>query len=407
MALLYRYSSSSSAFTLLPNSSRSSSSILLFAKGSSKKKTKTRNGSSGSSKGFGIKHAVVSNDDSTTATTADAAAVATTPRTTKQVERMTPSSIMDASSTTTATAEIIEATYVQDYLEQEIRNALPSRPGQLVQVSSSPLIFTVDDFIDPALCRKIDSNGKGCYDLWFPESLSAYLFRKQESELDCLMFNAVSSLDHDDKKGQYYPDGLHLDTNNQCLERHVTAILYLNDVPEECGGATVFPLARTLPDDPVLAASKRLLAQQITHTRNLDKQQGRAKVGTQEDEESLKADACLLETRVGTNFEENPKTNTKIRIQPKAGKLLLFFSRLPNGEQDPRSWHAGERIHSTSDAPVTEKKILTLLKEVDYTDDTTTTQQPRREENSLEAYLAPQIREQQTWLKEKASMPKN
>merc|ERR1712238_222569 len=89
---------------------------------------------------------------------------------------------------------------------------------------------------------------------------------------------------------KYYPDGLHMDTNNQCLNRHVTCILYLNDVPEECGGATVFPLARTLPDDPVVAASQRLLKQQMSHTRQpiIMKQQ--------QQQQQLQADAHLLET---------------------------------------------------------------------------------------------------------------
>ena len=47
----------------------------------------------------------------------------------------------------------------------------------------------------------------------------------------------------------------------------MTAILYLNDLPLECGAATVFPLADAESTDPRLLASKRLLMDEICHTR--------------------------------------------------------------------------------------------------------------------------------------------
>ena len=277
--------------------------------------------------------------------------------------------------------------YMEEFEYQQRMAQNQKNKHQLVQLSSSPLIFTIDEFIDPEACRRVQNDATGCYDLMYPEKLSDNLYNGQESEMDGLLFNLASSKDHttDDP----YPDGLHMDTNNKCLNRHVTCILYLNDIPEECGGATVFPLSRTMSDDPVLQASQRLLNAKISHTRQ--------KMPTKE----LQSDARLLETRlpVQDDFLENPDTSTAIRIQPKAGKLLVFFSRDENGQADPRAWHAGERIKPNGEDQATEKRILTLFKEVYYEEDN-----GKREETPLEDYLAPMVEEQRTWLKAKAKL---
>jgi hypothetical protein len=289
----------------------------------------------------------------------------------------------------------LTAVYTEQFHQQQEQLLKKVPPRRLVQqISQSPLLFLIDDFLDPAACARVQSNGAGCFDLMFPEQLSDLLFQGQESEMDGLLFNQASSRDHSESSGDF-PDGLHMDTNGQCRDRHVTAILYLNDVPAECGGATVFPLARTLPADPTLAASRRLLAEGISHTRSPSCVDG------------LQADAQLLESRgVGSNYGANPDTETAIRIQPKAGRLLVFFSRDSNGEEDPGAWHAGERLYdrsseSTASLVVTEKRILTLFKQVDYAD-TDNYNQPSRVESTFEAFLSPQIREQQKWLQAKA-----
>lgn len=271
--------------------------------------------------------------------------------------------------------------------EQDLLAAQNSNKRQLVQLSESPLIFTIDEFIDPEACRRVQNDASGCFDLMYPENVSDDLFNGQESEMDGLLFNLASSLDHAASEGPY-PDGLHMDTNNQCLNRHVTCILYLNDVPDECGGATVFPLARTLPSDSVVEASRRLLADKISHTRQKMNQQ-------------LKADAQLLEERLPqTDFLDNPDTSTAIRIQPKAGRLLVFFSRDSNGHEDPRTWHAGEKIKPDDNNQVIEKRILTLFKEV-HSDDA---DKVRSKECSLEAYVAPMVDKQRKWLQAKSRL---
>ena len=308
--------------------------------------------------------------------------------------------------------------FMTEYLEQQLMTttttaAAPSK-RQLVQISSNPLLFVMDNFVDPHLCQKVDNQANGCFQLLFPETIAEQLFQGQASEMDGLLFDTTSSQDHatttskeaakQHSHNPHYPYGLHMDTNNQCLFRHVTCILYLNDVPEECGGATVFPVARALSNkDPALQAAQRLLDHSMSHTQSRE-------IITL----GLEEEARLLESRIRTNCVTDPTTGTAIRVQPKAGRLLVFFSRDEQGRPDPRTWHAGERLRpDPSDGSVTEKRILTLFKEVDYAepsllldDERVVSRQRQEQECTLEAYLAPQIAAQRKWLQAKARLQK-
>jgi hypothetical protein len=280
----------------------------------------------------------------------------------------------------------------------------PKRRRVLVQISTSPLLFTVDDFIDPILCERVTNDGRGCFNLLFPERVADLLFNGQESELDGLLLNTASSADHHNADDPY-PDGVHMDTNGQVLFRHVTCILYLNTVPEDCGGATVFPLARTTDNDPALAGARLLLTENISHTRS----PAIASIP------GAVAAAQSIEARVGgsnyygdttrsnknNNNNNNPqrrKNDTALRIQPQAGRLLIFFSRDETGAEDPRAWHAGERIRRPDNAGaiVVEKRILTLFKQVDYSGELCQVQ------TTFADYLAPQIKQQRHYLIAKA-----
>jgi hypothetical protein len=281
----------------------------------------------------------------------------------------------------------------------------PTEKKRLVQISTHPLIFTVDDFIDPVLCERIGNDGGGCFDLMFPERVADLLFDGQESELDGLLFNTDSSQNHNDINSGLFPHGVHMDTNGQVLFRHVTCILYLNTVPIECGGATVFPLARCCHDDDVaLAGSRVLLAEKISHTRS-------PAVATVP---GAAAAARAIESRVrdddsSARRDYDPNADavaTALHIQPQAGRLLVFFSRDEHGAEDPRAWHAGERLRSSSSSSpskvvVVEKRILTLFKQVDYG---TVNNLPHRAQTTFEEYLAPQIQRQQQSLKVKAQL---
>jgi len=187
-----------------------------------------------------------------------------------------------------------------------------------------------------------------------------------------------------------------VDTNNGSIYRSVTLILYLNDVPVECGGATVFPLAGMEDGDSLLEASTRLLKGGIGHTRGRASEEGSPKG---EDGgvllPSQEADALLLEQQ-----QQQTSSRRGIWVAPQAGRLCIFFSRTADGEIDPRSWHAGERLvgrHCADgevgdDDVVTEKQILTLFKEVSYG---TSLQHPEEYDTTpFEDYLAPQITEQ-------------
>ena len=94
-------------------------------------------------------------------------------------------------------------------LEQRNTNKSNIR-RQLVQVSESPLIFTIDDFLDPEMCKSVQNDAAGCFNLYYPETLSDELFNGQENDMDGLLFNTASSNDHPDNVP--YPDGLHMDT---------------------------------------------------------------------------------------------------------------------------------------------------------------------------------------------------
>lgn len=374
---------------------RCSDSLLLFAK--KKKKRKQKNNSNLKSNnegiGFGGRDGSGASEDTKLTKTTVASEMT--------VEKLNSLFYNDDFVDDEGDAIVLEETntlrdrYTREHLLQIQRNTNKSNiRRQLVQVSESPLIFTIDDFLDPEMCKSVQNDAAGCFNLYYPETLSDELFNGQENDMDGLLFNTASSNDHPDNVP--YPDGLHMDTNNQCQNRHVTCILYLNDVPEECGGATVFPLARTLPTDPVLASSQRLLAQRISHTRN---RKAINKLG-------LEADAELLETRLSTNFTNNPDKDTAIQIQPKAGRLLVFFSRDNDGKEDPRAWHGGGRILCSSrknngSAAVSEKRILTLFKETSLPPNTTTTSGIA---GDLEVRLAPQIAEQRKWLQAKAKL---
>jgi len=219
----------------------------------------------------------------------------------------------------------------------------------------------------------------------FATLVAGELFAGQWGPHDGLRFNQASSSDANNNANanananNNAPEGLHVDTNNDSTFRSVTVILYLNDVPPECGGATVFPLANAHHDDPALGAARRLLKDGLAHTRGA--------AGSKGVLESREADALLLERTVGLDLG----TSCGLRVQPQAGRLCIFFSRTADGEVDARSWHGGERLVRGLGEETTEKRILTLFKEVYYGElrpDTFET------ETSFEAYLAPQIAEQ-------------
>jgi len=268
----------------------------------------------------------------------------------------------------------------------------------LRRVSSVPLVFINDDFVDDEMCAALlsaDSRDAQCA---FATLVAGELFQGQWGANDGLRFNNARSSDanNDASATASYPDGLHVDTNNEALRRSVTAILYLNDVDPECGGATIFPLADAPADGPAVVAATSLLAARVTHTRGAVTAGGVVPA-------ARVADAALLEQRVGERV---------LRVQPQAGRLCIFFSRGSDGAIDPQSWHGGERLRDAPHADdgggggggeggATEKHILTLFKEVHYGADGPAWD-AASSTDSFEAHLAPQVAQQRSYLEELA-----
>ena len=138
----------------------------------------------------------------------------------------------------------------------------------LRKVSSRPLAFVMDNFVDATTLasfqrgrRGVGMDGKAAMkqmlqDLApqgapsplhhaFMTLISRELFEGQWGDNDAVRVNASSSSDpHNDGSARVsYPDGLHVDTNNNATFRSATCILYLNDIAPESGGATIFPLS--------------------------------------------------------------------------------------------------------------------------------------------------------------------
>tara|TARA_B110001452_G_scaffold265483_1_gene270220 strand:- start:361 stop:1413 length:1053 start_codon:yes stop_codon:yes gene_type:complete len=267
----------------------------------------------------------------------------------------------------------------------------------LRRVSSVPLVFINDDFVDDEMCAALLSADSRDAQYAFATLVAGELFQGQWGAKDGLRFNDARSSDanNDASATASYPDGLHVDTNNEALHRSVTAILYLNDVDPECGGATMFPLADAPADGPAVVAATSLLAARVTHTRGAVTAGGVVPA-------ARVADAALLEQRVGERV---------LRVQPQAGRLCIFFSRGSDGAIDPQSWHGGERLRDAPHAGgggggggeggATEKHILTLFKEVHYGADGPAWD-AASSTDSFEAHLAPQVAQQRSYLEELA-----
>eukprot|EP00966_Prymnesium_polylepis_P221546 5125419-Prymnesium_polylepis.2 len=276
----------------------------------------------------------------------------------------------------------------------------------LRKVSSNPLVFVIDDFVDADMLARlqhdrrateedgkramqqmledIDPNSRASPErLAFMTLISEELFNGQWGAKDNIRLAASSSSDSNNDGSTHvsYPEGLHVDTNNDAKFRSATCILYLNDVAPECGGATIFPLADATEADLGLCASRALLGEQITHTRQTVSTPVEGSVASP----SSFANSGLLEGRIDDSV---------LRIQPCAGRLMIFFSRTDDGDIDSRSWHGGERLRDASQpAMATEKHIMTLFKEVHYKDHMLPWPYGCGDQ-SFESYIAPQIAQQ-------------
>lgn len=178
------------------------------------------------------------------------------------------------------------------------------------------------------------------------------------------------------------PDGLHVDTNNGKLFRHITAILYLTDNQDgywatnegntffAAGGGTTFPLATPYHGDNAEGscdanlheAARGLLECNVQHTKG-DEDGTAASVL-----ESAALDVFYRD--IGKYHPGGP--NNGLRVMPEQGKLIYFHNVDDAGFPDPLSFHGGEELvallppsnDSTQVAVANTKSILVFFKEI-------------------------------------------
>lgn len=170
------------------------------------------------------------------------------------------------------------------------------------------------------------------------------------------------------------PDGLHVDTNNGMLFRHITAILYLTDNIDDdgnaIGGGTTFPLAIQQGNDDynreqsevLLTSAKNLLLNGIHHTKGDEDQDDNS------DGRVLENAAMRVFCRDTKQIRHETETSSEdgVRVMPIAGKLIYFHNVDDDGLSDASSFHGGEELLSfdTSYAAESTKSILVFFKEV-------------------------------------------
>ena len=190
----------------------------------------------------------------------------------------------------------------------------------------------------------------------------------QEAEEEEDLAEILSQMDPAAVAEFRFPDGLHVDVNNGYWMRHVSALVYLDDVcTERHSGATVFPLAGCSEDDPDLHAARALLESNMLHTSQAQQEiSGDAQEGAKRDEDdSAKEKEQGEEEEEEEQGEEQKKRYVKpeaaawanallaracrngdgLRVDPRRGRLCLFLNYDDRGRVDPRSWHGAEAMH--------------------------------------------------------------
>lgn len=165
-----------------------------------------------------------------------------------------------------------------------------------------------------------------------------------------------------------FPHGLHVDTNNGKLFRHLTILLYLTTPHNTKGGATSFPLAKPIEwnrrtidsnsrydeteeeaaENTLLQAADALVRTKLHHTQFSKNEQMQyyghvleeAAVNVFQRDDQLAHDTASAPTM--------PTSPLGLRVIPKAGHICVFSNLLDSGECDPRSFHGAEQLFQTS-----------------------------------------------------------
>lgn len=121
------------------------------------------------------------------------------------------------------------------------------------------------------------------------------------------------------------PEGAHLDTNKR-PHRHVTVLVYLNDV--EHGGETVFPLAGSETDAKLLEAARVAAESGKHHTHD------------QADDDNVRSALRAINEQ----GERAAAGKGGRRVTPQKGTAVVFYSMGAEGAVDPATFHFGASI---------------------------------------------------------------
>ena len=247
-------------------------------------------------------------------------------------------------------------------------------PMRLSMALDSPLLLVLDEAVDSETCEKIislssrrapqeipvtdEAAGTSTLKRKFPVTSSSWMaaapseaVQAEEAALQTVTTLVMEMLQSQTTEAETPPNvhctepsaasgltlGLHVDTNMK-PDRFATALLYLRDVPAGGGGETIFPLGEdSMHPHPLASAAQRLLDCECTHTR------------PEPELEPAAARLCAAASALAGMTSDSAEglfsmPSRGAVVQPRAGRLLIFFTRLDDGEVDHTSWHGGADV---------------------------------------------------------------
>ena len=300
----------------------------------------------------------------------------------------------------------------------------PTTSMRLVHSSTDPLLFLIEDFITPNQCaclkhmsERVEQSSGGCagpalavHDEQFTQAEQTLLADIEErigivtgcpphsEELPLLLLHkspeaarpakpsavavadpaatasagTLAAADIQQRAQTRYPAGIHLDTHAFPV-RFASALLYISS--PSSGGQTVFPLAAPRSEqaqhsngngDQLRAASDKMIAHDVHHTRFSD--DPALSAATLALEAAALNAPSVFDATDGSGIDATrvavPAYATHedaLSVAPKAGNLVVFWTREADATIAARSWHGGEAVYHDS---AEDKWLLRKFKEI-------------------------------------------
>jgi hypothetical protein len=275
----------------------------------------------------------------------------------------------------------------------------------MILVSSGPLLNATECIHLKEFFQQISSVSKTSSDKNVDEIINHnpygyQLFQRVQNQIDELtmcqhhngepQFPRLISYQPSNEKTTTTPviaDGVHVDTNNGQLFRHMTIILYLTTNTN--GGATTFPLAKSVESQSLLGtqlvqqhsklmdAAQCLLDNNVHHSHcvSIHKNTQLQQCGKLlEDAATELFDRQQQQQQQQRNEEGNDDSIPYgIRVTPQAGYICVMSNIRSDGRPDPASFHAGETVYvengnnSNNPHATRTKDAITFFKEIPLT----------------------------------------